>query len=517
MRVHDYLEFHAQQRPGAEFAICAGKRITYGEAQDKANRISHALIASGLETGDRIAILGKNSIEMVLLYHGAFKAGIVPTPINYRLMPSDWLQVCQDAETKLFISDARFSADVDAIRGQLDGVRSFIMTSGRPSSGWEDMGGWSTAYAPREPDVESREDEDVLQLYTSGTTGPPKGAVLTHRAVTANIAQLGLVARFRPGDRFLIVMPLDHAAGIMAMLHAVSWGASLFIQQSFEPAKAINALSQEGVVATMMVPTMIRMCLSELADVSDRRFDSLRLIIYGGSPIDEKTLRRAMKVFRCDFAQRYGTTETLSLSWLGPAEHRRSLAEKPELLRSAGHPLPGTEIRVVDENDRPVPIGGSGEFVVRGPQLMKGYWKSTGETGDVLRDGWMHTGDAGYMDRDGYIYICDRVQDLIVSGGENIYPYEIEAVLTERADVAEAAVIGVPDTKWGEAVKAVVVLQQGANTTTEQLIDHCRGKLARFKVPHSIDFVARLPRNPTAKVLKHELREPYWRGHNRRI
>jgi fatty-acyl-CoA synthase len=253
-------------------------------------------------------------------------------------------------------------------------------------------------------------------------------------------------------------------------------------------------------------------------DIAHRRYEDLRLISYAASPIAEQTLRRAIEVFQCDFRQGYGMTEaTVSITSLLPSDHQRALSEKPALLLSAGRPLAGTEVRIVDADDNPVPNGTIGEIVARGPQLMKGYWNRPEATAETLRGGWLHTGDAGVMDEEGYIYIRDRIKDMIVSGGENVYPRVIEEVLFQHPAIAEAAVIGVPDERWGETVKAIVVLHQRMNATAEDIMDFCRGKLGGFERPRSVDFVAALPRNSLGKVLKRTLREPYWAGQQRRV
>jgi fatty-acyl-CoA synthase len=319
-------------------------------------------------------------------------------------------------------------------------------------------------------------------------------------------------------DRVLLVAPMYHAAAAITALGSVAIGASMLIHEDFDPAAVVRALSEERITRTTLVPAMIQACLVFVPDVAERRYDDLRLIVYGASPIAVETLKRAMAVFGCDFAQGYGMTETTAqLTLLGPEDHRRALAGKPELLLSAGRPLPGTEIRIVDANGRPVPNGTIGEIVGRGPQLMRGYWNLPEASAEALKDGWLHTGDAGTLDDEGYLYIQDRTKDMIVSGGENVYPREIENVLFEHPGVADVAVIGVPDETWGEAVKAIVVLRQGASATEEEIVDFCRGRLAGYKRPRSVDFSAALPRNASGKVLKKDLRERYWAGHERRV
>jgi acyl-CoA synthetase (AMP-forming)/AMP-acid ligase II len=263
---------------------------------------------------------------------------------------------------------------------------------------------------------------------------------------------------------------------------------------------------------------MIQACLVFVPDIAERNYETLQRITYGASPIAEETLRRAAQVFGCEFFQGYGMTETTAVvSYLLNADHQRALKDKPDLLLSAGRPLPGTEVRVVDEDDTPLPIGEIGEIIARGPQMMRGYWNLPDESAAALRGGWMHTGDAGVLDEDGYIYIQDRVKDMIVSGGENIYPRVIEDVLFKHPAVADAAVIGVPHEQWGETVKAIVVIKDGTEASEEEIIEFCRDKLGGYERPRSVDFVKALPRNPTGKVLKRQLREPYWAGQKRRV
>jgi acyl-CoA synthetase (AMP-forming)/AMP-acid ligase II len=263
---------------------------------------------------------------------------------------------------------------------------------------------------------------------------------------------------------------------------------------------------------------MIQACLVTVPDVAARRYESLRLMGYGASPIAESTLRRAMAVFQCDFVQGYGMTEaTAILTQLLPADHQRVLQDQPPLLRSAGRPVPGTEVRLVDAQDCPVPTGTVGDIVVRGPQLMRGYWHQPEASAEALRGGWLHTGDAGRLDEEAYLYIHDRLTDMIISGGENVYPQKVEQVLFQHPAVADGAVIGVPDAQWGKTVKAIVVIRPGMTATAEELMACCRGQLEGFERPRAVDVVAELPRNPSGKVLKWVLREPYWTGQQRRV
>jgi acyl-CoA synthetase (AMP-forming)/AMP-acid ligase II len=359
---------------------------------------------------------------------------------------------------------------------------------------------------------------DLYQMYTSGTTGRPKGAVLSQACVCANIGQANIAIERHGDERVLIVAPLYHAAAALISFVAVQLGDTLYIQEDFDPSEVVRALSEERIGSALLVPAMIQFCLLAVPDAAERRYDDLRLIIYGASAIAESTLRDAIDAFGCGFIQAYGMTETTAgATMLSVEDHERALREKPELLTSAGRPIVGTEVRIVDENAVSVPTGEIGEITLRGPQLMRGYWNLPDATREALRDGWMHTGDAGMLDEDGYLYIKDRTKDMIISVGENVYPREIEDVLLQHPAIGDAAAIGVPDDTWGEAVKAVVVLRDGEAAEEREIVEFCRERLARYKCPQSVDFAQSLPRNPTGKVLKRELREPYWEGRQRRV
>lgn len=518
MRLHDYLDYRAREHADGEFAVQGDRRVTYREALAEVNQLANAFVSSGLQLGDRIAILSKNSIEYAITYYAASKAGVVPVPLNYRLAPGEWAYIINDAGVKLLIAADEYVNAIDPVRSELKTVERYVAVNVAGLEGWEEYHRWIKGQPATAPAVDVTEEDDVYQMYTSGTTGHPKGAVITHRALSAQLTQVTMLVRASPGERGLVVVPMYHAAGAVTTFVTVYWGGCLYIQSDFNPPEVVRALDEERVVLTTLVPAMIQACLVMVPDAAKREYKNLRQITYGASPIAEETLRRAMDVFKCDFAQAYGMTETTAvLTYLFPDDHRRAVKERADLLLSAGRPVVGTEIRVVDEEDRPVPNGTIGEIIARGPQLMRGYWNLPDESAQALRGGWMHTGDAGIMDDEGYIYIQDRVKDMIVSGGENVYPRVVEDVLFQHPAIADAAVIGVPDPQWGETVKAIVVLKEGQTATEEEIIEFCRGKLGGFERPRSVDFVAALPRNPSGKVLKKELREPYWAGQSRRV
>ena len=518
MRLHDFLDLFAREQPDAECIVFAGRTWTYAQVRDEANRIANGLVAAGLQPGDRVAVLTKNCAELICFYYGAFKAGVVPVPLNYRLAPAEWAYIVNDAGARALVARDEFAAAIAPVRGDLRTVGLCLAIGAPPPAGWQAWDAWVAAQPATPPDRHVADDADAYQMYTSGTTGHPKGAVLQHRAVCSNVIQLMPIVRLGHGDRYLIVAPLYHAAAAVTTFTVIASGAALFVQEDFVPGDVVRALAEERLTAALLVPAMIQACLVMVPDVAARRYDALRLIVYGASPIAAETLRRAIEVFQCGFAQGYGMTETSAvLTILTPADHERALAGRPELLLSAGRPLLGTDLRIVDEQDRPVSPGTIGEIVGRGPQLMSGYWNLAEASAAALRDGWMHTGDAGRLDADGYLYIEDRVKDMIVSGGENVYPREIENVLFEHPAVADAAVIGVPDGRWGETVKAIIVRKAGVEVTAEALIEYCRSQLGGYKLPRSVDFVDALPRNPSGKVLKRELREPYWKGQTRRV
>ena len=518
MLLHDFLDYHARDFPDLDFARSGDRLVRYGDALSTANRLANALISSGLRKGDRVAYLSKNSLEYPVLLFGCSKAGVPPVPLNYRLAPPEWTYIINDAKARVLVVSSDYVDAVNTIRDDLETVERFIVVGREPAEGFEAFYPWIEAQEDTSPSREVLPGDDLYQMYTSGTTGLPKGAVLTHGAVTTHLHQLQYRRRRDPGEYSLIVAPMYHAAGATTAVSTVSSRGALQIMEDFDPVEVVRALSEDDIAHVTLVPAMIQSCLVNVPDVAQRSYDSLRSISYGASPIALETLRTALEVFRCEFYQGYGMTETTAvLTHMTHEEHERALAGELGLLLSAGRPILATEVKIIDEEGNEVPRGQVGEVCGKGPQLMRGYWNLPEVSEETLRGGWMHTGDAGKMDEEGFLYIEDRVKDMIISGGENVYPREVENCIFGHEAVADCAVIGVPSERWGETIKALVALKDGAEATEESIIETCRRRIAHFKCPTSVEFIDELPRNASGKVLKRVLREKYWQGRGRDV
>ena len=512
MRLHDIVEHYARDQPDAVALRDGARRLTYRELDAMADSFADALVAAGVGPGDRFATLAANCLEFVAWYFGGAKVGAVTVPLNQRLAPREWAYILDDSRSRLVVARGDLVAALDGIRGELPPIETFVaLGASRP--GWHDWEGWRSSAPARTTTIEPiRPDHAAIQMYTSGTTGRPKGAVLSHASLMASITQLLTATTTTASGCVHVVAPLSHVGSTMvALVHLIA-GGSVFVQEAFDPHEVVRILDEEQINSTMLVPAMIQAMLTLVPDVAEREYRDLELMGYGAAPIAPETLRRAMGVFDCDFFQGFGQTEASgSVAFLTPADHHRALAGEERLLRSAGRATIGTELRIVHPDGNECATGEIGEILARGPQLMTGYWNLSEESEAALRDGWLHLGDAGTLDDEGYLYIKDRIKDMIVSGGENVYPAEVEHVLFEHDAIADAAVVGVPDETWGEAVKAFVVLKPGIEIDEADLVAFCRSRIAGFKVPKSVVFVQALPRNASMKVLKTELRAPFWK------
>jgi len=506
----DAIRHFATARPDAAACVFEGRQASYAGFARNVARVANALRAAGVRPGERIAYLGRNSDHYFELLCGAASMGAVMVPVGWRLAPSEIAYIVGHCDAALLFAGPE---SVDVARRLLPGlpsVRGLIAMEG--ADGLPAYADWRDAQPDQPCGHRPAPHDVVLQLYTSGATGRPRGAMLTHRNLIV-ASENGLRGgtswvQWRDDDVALVAMPVAHIGGTGWGLRGLLAGATCVVVRDFDPDSVLACLAQHRISQVFLVPAAMQMVLRD-PRARQTDYSRLRTIFYGASPIPAALLREGMEVFGCEFVQLYGLTETTGpVVALPPADHT---TDDTPRMRAAGKPLPGVEVRVLDWEGRDVPAGEVGEIAVRSPQNMAGYWKQPDETARTIDAlGWLRTGDAGYLDADGYLYIHDRVTDMIISGGENIYPAEVENAIYSHPDVADVAVIGVPDERWGEAVKALVVLRPGKAPDSAAILGWARGQLGGFKLPGSIDFVDALPRNPSGKLLRRVLREPYW-------
>lgn len=502
--VFDHLWEHARGKPEA-VALQQGERcLTFGELADRARRVAGAIRAGRL--GPRVAVITENRPEIFELLFGAAYAGGVLIPLNWRLLPAELAALVADAEADTLLLEPAFGQVVDALPADRPGVREFGPAYESLLAGTE----------PEQGPLAAGGDRPLAQIYTSGTTGVPKGVQLSHHNLDAFI-WAGRFVEVDDASRCLMTMPLFHIGSVGLCVTSLAQGMGGLLV----PPKAdqlLDAIAGQGVTHTFLVPTVVASMVEE-AEARGETYPQLRQMVYGASPMDVGTLRRALRVFGPCLKQGYGTTETGSITHLLAADHDPD-GPREYLLRSAGVPRDGVEIRIVDPDTLvDLSAGEVGEVWVRSRQVTLGYWKRPELTAEVLtEDGWLRTGDGGYLDSDGYLFLTCRLKDMIISGAENIYPQEVEEVLLTHPAVREAAVIGVPDPKWGEVVLGVVTLRQpageaasgeGAAAIADDILAHARARLPGFRKPRAIEIVAELPRNSSGKVLRTVLRQRY--------
>lgn len=524
MLLHASLDYYSRTQPDLIFARHGEHQISYGDASTESHLLARALHNNGLKPGERVAYLAKNRIDLVLMMFAASRSGVVLAPLNYRLAPPEWAYIIQDSAAGVIIAETEFCEGIDQIRKNLTATIQFICLDDEPPQGWEPYQSWLSRGNDGSLAHEAKSRDICYQMYTSGTTGHPKGALMSQQNIHSNINQwvYSLPVLYPVGSRTLVVLPLYHASATFQSLVAIQRGNTLIIHHEVEPQLILKTLRDDDICWTGMVPAVIQMCLqaasASASNNSRQDFNSLKAIIYGAAPIASSVLEEAIDLFGCDFSQIFGQTEACAVLTVLSAEDHRRAKLQPSLLRSAGRSIMGTELKVVDTfSNEELPAGKVGELIARGPQVMQGYWNLPTATENALQNGWLYTGDAASMDEQGYVFIQDRIKDMIISGGENIYPAEIENALYSHPDIREVAVIGVPDQQYGESLLAIIVTKNGDDLKPEPLIEFCRSKLAGYKTPRKFQFINELPRTVTGKVLKRTLREPYWKGHQREV
>jgi len=507
--------YFAEATPAKMAIKVDGAVWTYADLHDRTLACVAALRGLGVKPGDRVGWLALNHPDYITLMCACFRLGAVLVAINARLVAREIAYILGDAGIDVLVSETAFLPlveDAAATTGLAHVVLLDASHAGRPA-----FAGWIAAHAPDAAMPAIGPDDIALQLYTSGTTGFPKGALLSHRQLLGTIEKGGLTGeawgQWREDDVALVAMPLFHIGGTGWALHALEAGATMVILPRPDVPGMVNAIAEDGASRMFAVPAVL-LAICQYLETVPANLGAMRALYYGASPIPLEVLRRSMLAFpNAQFVQCYGATETCgTVVYLPPADHDPAGNSR---MRGCGKPYPGNEVKIIDGAGHSLPPGEVGEICIRSVSVMAGYHNKAEATAKAVVDGWYLTGDAGYLDEDGYLYIHDRVKDMIVSGAENIYPAEVENALFEHPAVADCAVIGVPDARWGEAVKAIVVRKR--DVSPEELIAFARARIAAYKVPKSVEFIEALPRNPSGKILKKDLREPYWAGHERRV
>jgi acyl-CoA synthetase (AMP-forming)/AMP-acid ligase II len=498
----------------SRIAIVSGEQSwTFAEVHERSNRLANGLRDLGVGKGDRVATLISNSPRYQEIEFALSKIAAVRVALNLRLSLEELIWQINDIEPKTLIMEEEGLSKIASIRPKITIVKDLVCFGGSQENviDYEEL---ISKSSPNELDIDAA-DEDIWTInYTSGTTGMPKGIVIPFRSNTAIFRNmlLDMVPHLAATDLYMSLQPLFPAGGSF-ILPCWARGATHVIVPRFDPEMAFYAIEKWRVTLIKTVPTVLQR-LVDSPDIKNKDLSSIHTIVYGGSPIAVEKLKKAIEIFGPVFVGNYGLTEAPQTDLvLSREDHKDS-----RKLGSAGKPYTMVEAKIVDENDQEVAVGEMGELIVRGDHIMHGYWKRPPEaTGETLRNGWIHTRDMARKDEDGYFYLVDRKSEMIISGGYNIYPNEVEQVIYQHPDVSEVAVVGVPDDQWGEAVKAVVCLKEGARVSEQELIDFCKERLSSYKKPKSIDFVNTLPKNAVGKVLRREVRESYWKGHDRRI
>ncbi len=488
-------------------------RLTYRELNNRVNQLANTLTGMGYRKGDRVTVLAVNTHKYLEIYFAAGKLGMSVTPLNFRLADDEIEFIVNDSEAICFLAGDGYEERALSLKGKLKNIKDWIALD-RKLDGYEYYEDLLEKASADEPDVEVDEDDLAVLMYTGGTTGLPKGVMLTHRNTLTAVLSSALGCRFTHEDSTCFVLPLFHVSYWPAFA-VLLMGGKVVINRKPDLGEILRLIQDEKCTHMNLVPTIYGWIL-EYPEIDKYDLSSLRMLSYAGSPFPPDVLKRCIKRFGDIFVQGYGSTEALGATGLAEWDHHLE-GEKSKYLASAGKPSICADVRVVDEKFNTLKTGEIGEIAVKGKHVMVGYWKNPELTKECLRDGWFRMGDMGYFDEDGYLFLVDRKADMIVTGGENVYPKETEDVLYEHPAVMEAAVVSAPDEKWGERVQAVVVLRQGQTATGEELIQHCKGKLAGYKCPKAVEFWDAIPKTPIGKIIRKDVKKKFWEGHERSI
>lgn len=520
MNIGALLTKSAKTYPNNIAIVYATEKVTYTQFNGRVNQLANALSRLGVQKGENVAILQYNYPQTLESLFACFKAGCAAVPINFRLHPNEFSFIIDHSEAAAVILSQEFIEPIVSVRERIPKARHLIALSGAVGEceAYEEL-------LASETESFSEVDMDPDQLawifYTSGTTGMPKGAMLTHQnlfAMTMNF-YADICPGFTPDDVILHAAPLSHGSGLYALPNVAKAAANVIPEsRSFDPESVLRLIQECQVTNMFVAPTMLMLMINNPA-IDKYDHSSLKSLNYGGGPILVEDLKKAMKKLGDCLVQLYGQAESpMTITYLPSWEHvLEGTANQLKRLSSAGFARTDVDVRIVDLEDNELPPGGMGEIVTRSAGVMKGYWRNEKATAETLRNGWLHTGDVGYMDENGYLFIMDRSKDMVISGGENVYPREIEEVIIKHPAVREVCVIGVPDPQWGEAVKAIVSVIDGKSVTESELISFCKDNIASYKKPKSVDFVDELPKNNYGKILKRELRAKYWEGKERKV
>jgi len=502
-----------------------GQRMTFGELDEQVTRLANALttkatdeeLGAGLNKGDRVAVLAKNSIDYFVVYYACARAGLIAQPLNWRLAGEELARIVADGDPAVFVSTTEFRSERDALQKVAGLNVKLWLESGKDSDGSFQACVNSGNSDPNIAFADVGDHDPVLILYTGGTTGLSKGALHSHHSLYMGMLNQTVAERIVPSDVYMLTGQMFHIPVALAMNY-MAHGCPVVLM-NFEARSALEIIQREKVSAFLGITTMLNWMMA-VDDFDAFDLSSLRNIQYGGGPMPETVVKAALKAFPCTLIQGYGQTEGMTMTFLAQEDHALAVAgQHPERLNACGREGFVTQVRVVDANNQPVPKDSNtpGEIVVRSEANMLGYWQKPELTNETLKDGWMHTGDVAVWDEDGYVFIVDRAKDMIISGGENIYSTQVEAAIHQHPGVLEAAVIGVPDDEWGEAVMAYVVMKPGEQASAEDIIATAREHLASYQKPRAVEFVDSLPKAPTGKILKRDLRDQHWPNKGKQV